>query len=320
MGTGSIMDEAIAWHVRLRGPAADGALWAEFTAWMEADPAHADAYDAVALADDRLSDELAAAEAPAETPANVGPFATNDNEPGPRPRYRRPAFLSIAASLILALFLSPMLFRAPGIEVITTRPGETREIALADGSTIGLNGGTTIALDRKAERFARLDSGEAIFTIRHDDARPFVVETGDGRLRDLGTVFNVRQSVNGLEVGVSEGSVQYDPGVAAVTLTAGKQLRVRRGQSKVVVTTIDPASVGGWRQGRLSYHDAPLATIALDLSRSLGTPVTVSPDLASRRFSGVIRIDRDEARLFRQLESLLGVHAHHSGKGWQLTR
>ena len=316
MGTGSIMDEAIAWHVRLQGPAADGVLWAEFTAWMEADSAHVDAYDAVALADDRLSDELA------ETRAseNDAPLATNDNEPGVRPWYRRTAFLSIAASLILALFLSPMLLRSPGMEAITTQPGETREIALGDGSTIALNGGTTIHLDRKAERFARLDSGEAIFTIKHDSARPFVVETGDGTLRDLGTIFNVRQSASGLEVGVSEGSVQYDPGVQAVTVTAGRQLRVQRGKSKAVVTTIDPASVGGWRQGRLSYHDASLATIALDLTRSLGTPVTVSPDLASRRFSGVIRVDRDEAKLFRQLESLLGVHARHSAKGWQLTR
>ena len=316
MGTGSIMDEAIAWHVRLQGPAADGVLWAEFTAWMEADPAHADAYDAVALADDRLSDELAETKAPEKD----APLATNDNEPGVRPWYRRTAFLSIAASLILALFLSPMLLRSPGMEAITTQPGETREIALGDGSTIALNGGTTIHLDRKAERFARLDSGEAIFTIKHDSARPFVVETGDGTLRDLGTIFNVRQSASGLEVGVSEGIVQYDPGAAAVTVTAGRQLRVQRGKSRAVVTTIDPASVGGWRQGRLSYHDASLATIALDLTRSLGTPVTVSPDLASRRFSGVIRVDRDEAKLFRQLESLLGVHARHSAKGWQLTR
>ena len=316
MASGSIVDKAIAWHVRLQGPAADGVLWAEFTAWMEADPAHAAAYDIVALADDRLSSELA------ETTPLVAdaPLATNDNESGARPWYRRTAFLSIAASLILALFLSPMLFRSPGIEMITTQPGQTREIALADGSKIALNGGTTIALDRKAERFARVESGEAIFMIKHDSARPFIVETGDGTLRDVGTIFNVRQSVDGLEVAVSEGSVQYQPDAEAVMLTAGKQLRVKRGTSKAVVSAIDPAPVGGWQRGRLSYRDAPLATIALDLSRSLGTPVTVSPDLASRRFSGVIRIDRDEARLFRQLESLLGVRARHSAKGWQLTR
>lgn len=316
MGTGSIMDEAIAWHVRLQGPAADGALWAAFTAWMEADPAHADAYDAVALADDRLSDELAETIAP-ET---YEPLATNDNEPRARSWYRRTAFLSVAASLILALFLTPLLLRSPDLDVITTQPGETREIALGDGSAITLNGGTTIHLDSKAERFARLDSGEAIFTIKHDSARPFVVETEDGTLRDLGTIFNVRQSASGLEVAVSEGSVQYEPGTEAVTVTAGKQLRVQRGKSSAVLTAIDPASVGGWRQGRLSYRDASLATIAVDLSRSLGTSVTVSPDLANRRFSGVIRIDRDEAKLFRQLESLLGVHARHSAKGWQLTR
>lgn len=316
MASGSIIDEAIAWHVRLQGPAADGALWAEFTAWMEADLAHADAYDAVAAADDRLADELA----DADTFAVSSPPATNDNEPGALPWYRGRAVLAIAASLVLALFLSPMLLRSSGMESIATRPGETREIALSDGSKITLNGGTTIALDRKAERFARLDSGEAIFKIKHDSARPFLVETQDGTLRDVGTIFNVRQSPDGLEVAVSEGSVQYEPQSEAVTLTAGKQLRVKRGSSKPVVSAIDPATVGGWQQGRLSYRDAPLATIAVDLSRSLGTPVTVSSDLATRRFSGVIRVDHDEARLFRQLESLLGVHARRSGKGWQLTR
>ena len=316
MGTGSITDDAIAWHVRLQGPAADGALWAEFTAWMEADPAHADAYDAVAMADERLSDALASTETVIEP---LSP-ATNDNEPGVLPWYRGRAFLAIAASLVLALFLSPAFFRSPGMETITTLPGETREIALADGSKIALNGGTTIAFDRKAERFARLESGEAIFTIKHDSARPFVVDTGDGTLRDVGTIFNVRQSADGLEVAVSEGSVQYQPGSDAVTLTPGKQLRVRRGTKKALVSAVDPATVGGWQQGRLSYRDAPLATIAVDLSRSLGTSVTISPDLAGRRFSGVIRVDRDEARLFRQLESLLGVRARHSAKGWQLTR
>ena len=123
MGTGDIMDEAIAWHVRLQGPAADGGLWAEFTAWMEADPAHAEAYDAVALADDRLSDELA--DGPSQISPIDAPPTANDNEL--RPWYRRTVFLSVAASLILALFLSPMLFRSPGMEAISTRPGETSE-------------------------------------------------------------------------------------------------------------------------------------------------------------------------------------------------
>lgn len=71
---GETMDNAITtaaaeWHAAQDGPDMD---WDGFTAWLEADPRHASAFDAVALLDDRiaLNREAIAAQLPVEQPAS----------------------------------------------------------------------------------------------------------------------------------------------------------------------------------------------------------------------------------------------------------
>jgi transmembrane sensor len=305
-------DEAIGWHVRVSDPNASAQLWEEFTGWLEADPDNAKAYDAVAFEDAELSHLLQISPATSAIPQN-------DNETAPPRWYQRRGMLAVAASAALALVASPFLLSGGDFQRYETRPGETREIALSDGSHIVLNGGTSLSLDAKSNRFAKLESGEAIFTIRHDAANPFVVESAGATLRDLGTIFNVRQDDDGIDVSVAEGAVQYNPASEAITIATGRRLRVARDHPIPLLSKTEAGAIGGWRQGRLTYEDVPLSSIAVDLSRSLGTPVSVGADIGGRRFSGVIQIDRDQYVLFRRIESLIGVRARHSAKGWQLT-
>jgi transmembrane sensor len=300
MQTTDRRDEAIAWHIRLSDAAVGDADWVAFNDWLDIDPANVDAYDAVSLEDARVSELIAVVDTAV-------------------PRwYQRRSLLAVAASIALAVLIIPAILTNRNFETIQTRPGETREIAFA-GSQIALNGGSRISLDRKGKRFARLESGEALFTIQHDTARPFVVEVGGATLQDVGTVFNVREVDGALDVTVAEGAVALNPNTDAVTISAGKRLQLARPKAKPVVTDVDRSSVAGWRQGRLSYQNASLADIAVDLTRMLGTKVTVAPDLASRRFTGVIRIDADRDLFFRRLEALLSVHARRSKAGWELT-
>ncbi len=305
-------EEAIGWHVRLSDPAAPSADWAEFTDWLEADPDHVDAYDAVALADAELGESVRVSHADPAVPRN-------DNAPAPAKWYQRRGLFAVAASAAVAVLASPFLLSGRALQSYETRTGEIREIAMADGSQIVMNGGTKLELDRRTNRFARLSAGEAVFTIRHDATHPFTLETPESTLRDLGTVFNVRQGDDSLEVTVAAGAVQYNPKVEAVTIRAGNRLQVSHDHPVPALSRAEPGSVAGWRSGRLSYQAAPISEIAIDLTRSLGTPVSVSRDVGVRRFSGIIRIERDQKLLFRRLESLLGVRAHFSAKGWHLT-
>lgn len=305
------MDAAIAWHVRLSDPAAPAATWVEFTAWLEADSAHAEAYDAVAMADRELADTLEIAKADPQTPQN-------DNVPIALPWYKRRGLLAIVGSAVLAVLVAPTLMSGEDLEMIETKAGETRMIALRDGSQIHLNGGTRVLINRDTDRFVRLEAGEALFTIRHDAGSPFTVEAAGASLHDIGTIFNVRQDNDGLDVAVSEGAVLYDRRAEAITISEGHQLSVGASGGKPRVARIDSVSVGGWQQGRLAYQDARLATVAVDLERALGAPVSVNGAAADRRFSGVIQLGGDRAALFRRVEALLGVTARKTDTGWEL--
>lgn len=306
------MDEATGWHARLSHPAVSTEDWVSFTEWLEIDPANAEAYDAIALCDAELSDAIALSKRDAVR-------AQNDDEVPPSPWYRRRGFLAVSASAAVAVFLSPAFFSGRDLKTYQTIAGETREIALSDGSQIAMNGGSRLLLDGKTSRFARLEAGEAMFIIRHDAVNPFVLETPGATLRDMGTSFNVRQEDDTLEVTVADGAIQYNPGHEAVTVKAGNRLQVSRTRPVPIVSKIEHGTVAGWRDGRLTYQEASLKSIATDLTRSLGLPVSASSDVASRRFTGVIQVDRNAGLFFHRLESLLGVRARHTAQGWQLT-
>lgn len=295
--------QAVAWAVRTGDPAFDD--WEGFTAWLEADAAHGAAYDLVAAA-------AADAETHAEIPTRP---AANDEEPPLRRGRGRWWQGAIAASLaVLAVF---GLWRAQdGGYAVETAPGEMRMVALADGSRIDLAGGSRIVLDRDNPRFASLERGQALFTIRHDDADPFILDVGDDRLVDAGTVFDVSLSDIGLVVGVSEGVVIFNPEAQDVRLEPGDMLASNAGSGDYVLGRIALEQVGEWREGRLTFRDASIATVASDLSRATGLSFAAAPGaVEEQRLSGSILVDpvRDDPA---SLAPLLGVSIRRSGEQW----
>lgn len=297
-----IRDAALRWAIATREP--DFADWDGFTDWLEADPAHAGAYDAVQFALEEADAALVALPEPAPVTA-----AANDNPPGWLASRRGWLGGAIAAALVLAV--TGTLWLAPGGEqVYATAPGETRLIALEDGSTVALAGGTRLAL--AGARAARLEAGQALFTIRHDAADPFVLTAGNDRLVDAGTVFDVRLSGAKLDLAVAEGAVIVNPAGQNLRVDAGRRA-VREVGGRYRLATVDPGAVGEWREGRISFESASLAEIAAELSRATGTSFT-STDTATR-LSGSIALDQVRADP-RALEALLGVRVRASGEAW----
>lgn len=304
--------EAVGWVIRLRD--AVDTDWEAFTDWLEADPAHAAAYDEAALADAEAETMLP------PRPVRRTPIASPLAPPARARGVGRRAFLGwgVAASLALVAGYAT-LGAGSGAYSLETAPGERRQVALADGSRIEINGGTRVILDRERPRFARLERGEALFRVVHDPARPFEVEAGEARLRDLGTVFNVVHERGTLEVAVSEGEVLYNPDREATSLKPGMGLRKTQGAA-LWVGAFDEEAVGGWREGRLAYSGAPIARIAADLSRNLGVDIRSAEGVSSRPFSGVIMIGGDRDRALERAATLLGLSLQRAGDGWILTK
>jgi transmembrane sensor len=226
----------------------------------------------------------------------------------------------MAAALVGAISLSSLgLLGNEGR--IETEAGEHRTIALADGSKIEINGASVIEIDKDRPRFARLETGEAMFHVVHHDDDPFVVETGDAKIVDLGTAFNVVRRDRRTSVAVSEGIVLYNPDRDKVRLVAGKGIEARDGDRQPpVVQDVDVASIGGWRSGLLVYNGTPLAVVAEDLKRTAGMQVSIAPEASDLSFRGALIIDKNRNRTIADLAALSGTRAERQGEGWILTR
>jgi len=300
------LEEAIGWTIRLRTATPDD--WRAFTDWLEADAGHLAAYDEVQRTD---ADMGALPPAPRPVIADLPPAQAPV-------RNRRGWLVGGGLATVAAGVLTTVLVQAPASYALETQPGETRSLQLADGSRIDLNGGSRLVLDRKNERFAKLERGEALFTVVHDEARPFEVRVGDDVLQDIGTVFAVLHQSGQTEVAVSEGAVLYNPKGEAVRIDPGRKLS-DNGGDRVLLAQVDAETVGGWRDRRLSYTGATLTRVAADLHRNLGVPVSVDGALQQRRFTGMVQLDGTPELVFQRLSALLGVRAVRSGDGWTLT-
>lgn len=317
-----VLDQATAWHIRLRD--GDDDAWMRFTEWLEADPVHDDAYNWVVDNDARLQPVISQVAFPEYRAATGETLEVTDQSPldhsvhdwtAPPLVSRRWVWATIAATVALAALFTTQVLTGPTSYTLETSPGETRTIALADGSEIVLNGGTSVILDRNDPRTAELVEGEAQFTIVHDEANPFIVEVAGRRLVDIGTIFNLSRAAGQLELEVSEGAVRFEGATRTIELEAGEGLSVDAGNN-IAFFEKNVDAMGSWTDGMLVYEDAPLAEIGADISRATGLTVEFSPLLRDRLFSGVIQTHGGHEQIRMRLEQLLDLTVEPNGDRW----
>lgn len=316
-----IAARAAAWVVRLRADDAGPSDWIEAADWIEADPAHRLAFDEAEGLWNAL-DEARPAQRSEGGPAAVIDLASRRRVPAVPSRRWLVAAPAMAAAVAAAVFLAPLL--APvSTDVYQTAAGEQRTVTLADGSRLVLNGDSRVSVRmERGRRLVRMDRAEVMFDVARDAARPFEVTVGESRVRVLGTAFNIRRSGDETEVAVTRGLVQVsDLQSADHQVRLGVGDRVRRSDADDVLRTdrTDPDAAAAWTDGRRVYDDRPLSEIAQDLSRAFPTPVTVAPDAAGIRFSGVLILD-DEDAVIARLERFVPVRATRGPEGVRLER
>lgn len=294
-----IQQAAADWFARLQG---DPALedWTTFQAWLETDPEHAAAYravEAVWLDLEALPAKDAASDLVIQAP-NVAPLRRAVGSP------KRGLLIGLgvaAAAAIVALFAAPR-FTQPTFTDYATGRGETREVALADGSRLTLGGATTLRVHLGArQRDVTLVDGEASFDVAHLEDRPFVVTAGERQVRVLGTEFNILNHAGSLAVSVRRGLVSVSGGPeGAVRLARGQQLTRAPGVA-AKVREVAPDTAFAWKSGKLIYDRTPLTQVAADLNRYVATPIRVDHSATSVTVSGVLLVD-EEAAMIRRLE------------------
>jgi transmembrane sensor len=310
--------QAADWFVRLNGEGATGDDWLAFEAWLQASPVHAEAYGRV----ERLWVEL---EAEAPRLAEALDARARRARPARSFAWAWPAAgAALAAGLALAVTVG-VRERAPAPLLYETRPGEIREITLADGSHVRLNAASRLSVTLTPRgREVAMQDGEAAFDVAHDAVRPFRIHVGESEVRVVGTEFDVRHRDGLLRVAVRRGVVEVRPQATAeaapVRLTVAEQLVHRDGAAGAEVSPVEPDEAFGWIDGQLVYHDQPLAEVAADLSRRFGASIRpADAETARLRFTGVLTADSEPAVL-RRLEAFSGVTAERTADGVLLRR
>jgi transmembrane sensor len=306
------LNAAAVWYSRLQSEGQSESAWIDFAAWLEADDANRVAFDQVEALYSDLDETV-----PARGAIERGEPASNLVVLAGRQRRFTPLRAGFAGLAALAASLSLVGHNAVRY---ATKTGETRTVSLADGTTVEMNTASTLAVAFTGqERHVTLDRGEALFRIAKDSVRPFLVTVGGRDVRDVGTVFNVLRDQHRTVVTVESGRVSVSPagaaaGSAPVLLDAGEQLAAEDGAGEAV-NHVDPAQATSWRQGYLTYKEAPLSVVVADLNRYFAGRIFLSDkDAGVRRFSGVLKVD-DEDAVLNRLAQLLPLVVDRKGDG-----
>lgn len=322
-------DSALGWIARLHSEESTREDHEGFALWLAEDPARRSAFDSMlALWDDlgsvrHLPDFDLAEHRPAE-PSFPGVPAGKPSRPAffpagagaPAADHRRwlAGALAVAACLVAALFLWPLLTGEQPAEYFQTATGEQRTITLPDDSRVMLNTATRLRVTySKGQRRVELLRGEAWFGVRHDPTRPFHVDAGSARVTALGTAFNIYREGGTADITVSEGVVRVTeldvpPGRPAQseTLHVNQQVTAdRRGLQPVEV--VDVTRRLAWQRGEIIAEEMPLPELVRQIQRYHPTRILIADNaVAAMKISGVFQLERPEA-ILGALEVSLGV-------------
>ncbi|MCV9919056.1 FecR family protein [Pseudomonas sp. BT-42-2] len=301
-GADPVAEQAAQWFARVQDAQHDAGLQAQLRQWLEADPRHRAEYQLLGqlwLAADLIPGQRLEALCQPDPVRQL-----------PRRRLVRQALAASVAVVALGLGWSGWHYqRLNTHEHYQTALGERRQLELPDGSRVELNGGTHLKVEfSPAERHVVLDAGEAMFTVAHDTARPFVVQTSQGRVTVTGTRFDVRLDPQRTRVAVEQGSVRVQgTGQSMAQLTAGQGSHIDAQGSVAAPYAIDAGALTAWRQGKLVFDNATLAQVVSEVSRYRAQPLRVTPGkVANLRLSSTFSIDDPDA-LLRALPSILPV-------------
>lgn len=306
----AVIREAARWLVRLHGDDA-GANAAACRRWRAADPAHEQAWRKA----ERLAERFGAVPPALGVPVLMRPASAHR-----RALVRTLAVLAVAPP---AAWLGWRLAPWQGwVANYATATGQRREIALADGSRLILNTATAVDVAFDAtQRLLRLRQGE-VHIQTAADARAFIVETPQGRLRALGTRFVVRLREGGAEGSDADGDdgaatteltvlehrVEITPrgGAAPRTVAAGQAVRFSAARIGPLLTLPAEAAGGapGWTHGVLYADGMRLDDFLAELSRYRPGVIRCAPAVAALRISGAFQLADTEYVLTLVQETL----------------
>ena len=229
----------------------------------------------------------------------------------------------VAAGAVGAVSLS----WATAAQAYRTTKGEVRLVPLEDGSRITLNTESEVRVEFGRDiRAIELVSGEVLFDVASDAARPFVVTVGSSRIMATGTSFSVKHlEGQPVEVLVRQGSIRVvgpdrQQAISKSVTTNQKAIAAPGG---VATRPIIPGELDrelAWLNGMLSFEDTPLSQAAASFSRYSDVEIVLAdPAIGDRTITGLFAANNPRG-FARSAALSLGLRAEQTSSSAVIAR
>lgn len=231
--------------------------------------------------------------------------------------------LRIAAGIVLMVSAGIFAFRYFNAEqpqaLAFASENKVVENTLPDSSKVVLNKRSSIEFKydpKEKTRKVKL-KGEGFFEVKHEESKPFVIETDEALVRDIGTAFNIKSypDKDTVEVVVTEGVVQFytlkDPGL---TVNAGETgIYSKRNKVFTKIAKADTNKLS-YKTRVFSFHSTDLRSVIEQINEVYDAKITLAnEDIARCQLTVTFRNDELDT-MIDVITETLGLTAERRGK------
>ncbi|WP_342624151.1 FecR domain-containing protein [Pseudomonas alkylphenolica] len=300
------LEAAATWYVQLNAAQPSDVQLQAWQDWLGKSQAHAQAWARV----EKLQRQFGSLPADVALPTLAGVRAR-----------RRAVVKTLAMLLAVGATGWSVHESTPALALMAelrTAKGQRRQVRLSDGSQLELNSDSAVDIHFDGQqRRLRLHRGEIMVQTASDPAaRPFEVQTAEGRVRALGTRFSVRSDDGQSRVSVLQHAVEIRPvdnPLRMLRLEAGQS--VSFDQRQIGSAHSAAPGTGAWTQGMLTVIEWRLADFVSELRRYRPGMLRCAEGIADLRLSGAFRID-DTDTILENLSASLPVRVRYLTRYW----
>ena len=201
--------------------------------------------------------------------------------------------------------------------LIVPKGGEY-SLELPDGTVVWVNSESSLRFPEKftSNRREVFLEGEAYFEVKKDANRPFYVHTEVGKVRVLGTAFNVCAYSNDRfwQTTLVEGSVMINQEEKEVLLKPNEQYQIDVRTGKAGLREVLPELYTSWRDGKFYFKAYTFEELVEKLERWYDFKMFyMNEEIKTRRFSGVVNKYQPLEEMFKFLQMTSDVQFNVKG-------
>ncbi len=202
-----------------------------------------------------------------------------------------------------------------GVHKYSALKGSIAKVELEDGTLIWLNSNSELTYHENKDDNTRnaILKGEAYFKIMHMEDKPFVIDMGKIKVRDLGTAFNIKAYPEDkfIETTLVEGDAEIldSKDNALTALTPGTSAFYDIENNHIVLAEVNPSLLTAWKDGKFVFRDKPLEEICSELQKWYDIDFEFrNPKIKEYKYTGSIKRSTSAKYVMKMLKVTTNIN------------